>query len=258
MMDTVGIMKFVIGVIFLSVSSIVHAQDVKEITNISDFTNLELNNSTDIRVTIGDEYLIRLIGDEDRFDNIDFNHSGDTLEISTRKRFGFFNRKSVSSVNIEIVMPDLEEITLNSSGDAEVIGLDNDELSINIHSSGDLYVTGKSENLKIEVNSSGDVEIDEIISEDVEIEINGSGNVEFDDGVCDRLYIEIDGSGDVDARDLACSSAEIEVDGSGNSRIFVTEKLVFDGDGSGRLDVFGSPKEVIDNAAKRRSKIRIR
>ena len=247
-----------LGVIFFSVSSIVHAQDVKEITELTDFTNLELNNSTDIRVTISEDYLIRLIGDEDRFENIDFDLSGDTLEISTRKRFGFFGRKSTGNIIIEILMPDLEEITLNSSGDAEVIGLDNDEISLNINSSGDLYVTGKSENVEIEIHGSGDVEIDEIVSEDVEIDINGSGNVEFDGGICDNLYIEVDGSGDIDARDFVCSSAEIEIDGSGNSRVFVTENIVFDGDGSGRLDVFGDPKEVIDNAAKRKSKIRIR
>ncbi len=259
MVTKIGSLGLIIGALSIAAASIGYAQDVKEITYIDDFTEIELNNSSDVRITIGDEYLIRLSGDEDRFDSIEFDKSGDTLEISTKRRFGgFFGRKGSGNVSIDIIVPDLEEVLINGSGDAEVIGLDNDEISLKIHSSGDLYVTGRSDNVEIEIHGSGDVEMDEVTGENVEIEIHGSGNVEFDGGTCDRLTIEVEGSGDVDARDLVCKSAEVEIEGSGNSRVHVTERLVFDGEGSGRLDVFGKPDEVIDNAAKRKCKIRIR
>ncbi len=100
--------------------------------------------------------------------------------------------------------------------------------------------------------------MDEVTGENVDIEIHGSGNVDFSGGTCNDLTIEIEGSGDVDARNLICHSAKIDVEGSGNTRIHVTDRVVFDGEGSGRLDVFGNPGEVVDEAAKRNSKIRIR
>ena len=50
---------------------------------------------------------------------------------------------------------------------------------------------------------------------------------------------------------------EIEVDGSGNSRVYATDTLIFESEGSGKVDVFGKPKNVQDRT-KRKSKIRIR
>ncbi|MBL4601189.1 MAG: DUF2807 domain-containing protein, partial [Emcibacteraceae bacterium] len=89
------------------------------------------------------------------------------------------------------------------------------------------------------------------------VEINGSGNVEFNDGTCDRMEIEVDGSGDIDAKDLICKEVSIEISGSGNSRVHATELLTYESNGSGKADVFGKPKKVLD-LTKRESKIRIR
>ncbi len=237
----------------------VKADDVTRTSDLSGFTEVELDTSIDLKIIIDDDYSITIEGDEDRIGNLDLDQSGDELRISSSRRFGgFFGRKSLGSMSLEITMPDLEELTINGSGDVEIIGLDNDEISLNINSSGDLYVTGKSERIEIEIHGSGDVEMDDITSKNVEIELQGSGNVDFDGGTCDSLEIEVDGSGDVDAKDFVCETAEVDIEGSGNSRVYVTESIIFDGDGSGRLDVFGNPKKVVDNAARRKSKIRIR
>lgn len=251
-----------IGFFFLpliAMCSYTVAQETVKTFDISDFSEIELNASLDLHIQIADHFSVEAIGDEGRVQTVVLDRHGDELSISTKNGgFGWFRRNRGGPLSVHITMPELEEITLNGSGDAEVIGLDNDEITLNIHGSGDLYVTGRSEDVEIEIHGSGDLEMDEVSGENVDIEVHGSGNVEFSDGTCDVLTIEIEGSGDVDARDLICRSAEVEVEGSGNTRIHVTERVVFDGEGSGRLDVFGKPKEVIDEAAKRDSKIRIR
>lgn len=235
-----------------------YARDTTKTYDFSGFNSIELSTSADLVVTIADEYSITVTGDEKRIERMEFDLSGDELEIGGRSRFGgFWGRNDDGYVKIEITMPDIEEMEINGSGDAEIIGVDNDELSLNINGSGDLYVTGKSESVEIEINGSGDIEMDEITGDDVVIEINGSGNVEFNGGTCDRLEIEVDGSGDIDAKDLVCREVEIDVEGSGNSRVHATELLTFESSGSGKVDVFGKPKEVVDNT-RRDSKIRIR
>ena len=233
------------------------AQNTTETFNISGFTEIELSTSADLKITIGDEYSVVLTGDARRIENIELDVSGDELEISSNRRFSFFGRNEKGYLNIAITMPNIESMEINGSGDAEIMGVDNDELFLNVNGSGDLYVTGKSKKVDIEINGSGDIEMDEVTGNDVDIEVNGSGNVEFNGGTCDRLEIEVDGSGDIDARDLVCRDVDIDVSGSGNSRVHATERLTFDSNGSGKVDVFGKPKEVVDNT-KRDSKIRIR
>jgi hypothetical protein len=251
-----------IGLFFLSIlamCSITIAQETVKKFDISNFSEVELNASLDLHIQIADHFSVEAIGDEGRVETVVLDRRGDELSISTRNgRFGWFGRKSSGALSVNITMPELEEITLNGSGDAEVIGLDSREITLNLHGSGDLYVTGHSDDVEIEIHGSGDLEMDEVTGENVDIEIHGSGNVDFSGGTCNDLTIEIEGSGDVDARNLICHSAKIDVEGSGNTRIHVTDRVVFDGEGSGRLDVFGNPGEVVDEAAKRNSKIRIR
>ena len=235
-----------------------NARDTTKTYDISGFHSIELSTSADLVVTLADEYSIIVTGDAKRIERMDFDLSGDELEISSRSRFsGFWGRSDDGYVKIEITMPDIEEMEINGSGDAEIIGVNNDELFLKINGSGDLYVTGQSRSVEIEINGSGDVEMDEITGDDVVIEVNGSGNVEFDGGTCNRLEVEVDGSGDIDAKDLVCREVDIDVEGSGNSRVHATDLLTFESSGSGKVDVFGKPKEVVDNT-RRESKIRIR
>lgn len=247
--------------ISMAAISLAFAQDRKEIDDISGFDKIKLNTSTNVNVKIDDYFSIELEGDEKRINNMIFDRDGDTLKIGHKKRFGGwfgFGRGNDGHLDINITMPDIEEFEINGSGNAEIVGVDNEELELQIHGSGDIYVSGKSEEVIIEVHGSGDIEMDEIAGDTVDVEIHGSGNVEFDGGSCTRMEIEINGSGDVDAKDLICEEVEIEVSGSGNSRVYATEKLVFDGTGSGSVDVFGKPKEILDLQARRNSKIKIR
>lgn len=252
---------FITAAISVAAISISYAQDRREISDITGFDKIELSTSTNVNVTIDDYYSIELEGDEKRIENMIFDRDGDTLKIEQKKRFGGwfgFGRGNNGHLDINITMPNIEEFEINGSGIAEIVGIDNEELELQIHGSGDIYVSGKSEEVVIEVHGSGDVEMDEIVGDTVDIEIHGSGNVEFDGGSCARMEIEINGSGDVDAKDLICKEVEIDVSGSGNSRVYAAERLVFDGRGSGSVDVFGKPKEILDLKAKRDSKIKIR
>lgn len=234
------------------------AQEATVTSDLSGFSRIELSTSADLKVTIGDEYSITMTGNRDRLDRIELDQSGDELEISSKSRgFSFFGRHNDGYAKISITMPNIEEMEINGSGDAEIIGIDNEEILLNINGSGDLYVTGKSDAVDIEINGSGDIEMDEVSGKDVAIEVNGSGNVEFDGGTCDRMEIEVDGSGDIDARHLICKEVEIDVEGSGNSRVHATELLIFKSEGSGRVDVFGKPEKVEDRT-RRNSNIRIR
>ena len=247
----------VISVLAFALPFAANARDVTEMADFSGFSRIELDTSADLKVKIGNEFSVKMTGDQRRIDRMEFERSGDKLEISGRSRFGFFGRDSGGYIKIEITMPDLEEMEINSSGDAEISGLDNKEISLNINGSGNIYATGKSENLQIEVNGSGDIELDQFKSKSVSIEIEGSGNVDFDGGTCDKMKIDVEGSGDIDAKDFVCKEINMDISGSGNSRVYATDLFIFKGDGSCRVDVFGKPNKIEDRT-DHDSKIRIR
>ena len=159
---------------------------------------------------------------------------------------------------VTIVMPNIEEMKINGSGDVDITGVDNEELALNINGSGDLTVDGKSEMLDIGINGSGDISMDTVDGKDVDVSINGSGSVEFSGGTCQSMDISINGSGDVEAKDVQCVDVEVDVSGSGDSTVYASNSLTFDSHGSGEVDVFGKPKTVIDREAERRSNITIR
>lgn len=227
-------------------------------SDLSGFVAIELNSSANVEITIGSEYSISMTGAQESIDRMELDIKGDTLEIRDRGKFRLFSRGSLGEVQIAITMPDIEEIKIKSSGDVEINGVDNDKIKFEIDSSGDIYVAGKSENLNIEINSSGDIELDEFTANAVFVEINSSGDVEFDGGQCNKMQIEVYSSGDVDAREFICKEVTVDVSSSGNSRVYASDLVTVDADSSGKIDVFGKPKRVVDNTTVRKSKIRIR
>lgn len=171
---------------------------------------------------------------------------------------GNFNYDRDQKMVVNIVMPNIEEMQINGSGDAEIEGVDNAKLELNINGSGDMVVSGKTEELDISINGSGDITMDEVDGKDVEISINGSGDVILGGGSCQSLEIDIHGSGDVEAKDMKCKDVDVDVSGSGDSEVYASNSLTFDSHGSGEVDVYGKPKTVVDKEAKRRSNITIR
>ncbi|MDG1708237.1 MAG: DUF2807 domain-containing protein [Emcibacteraceae bacterium] len=232
------------------------AKDITTSSDLSGFTKVQLNTSSDINIKMGNSYSIEMVGDEERIANTILEIKGDTLKIKHKK--GRYNYDNDQDMMINVVMPNIEDMQINGSGDAEVEGVDNAKLGLGINGSGDLKVSGKTEELEISINGSGDISMDEVDGKNVEVSINGSGDVMLDGGTCQSLEIDIHGSGDVEAKDMKCVDVNVDVSGSGDSEVYASNSLTFDSHGSGNVDVYGKPKSVIDNEAKRRSKIRFR
>ena len=231
------------------------AQKITKTSDLTGFTKVQLNTSSDINIKMGNTYSIEMVGDEERIGNTILEMKNDTLKIKHKK--GNFHYDNDQDMVINVVMPDIESMQINGSGDAEIEGVDNASLDLNVNGSGDLYVNGKSEELEISINGSGNISMSEVMGKDVEISINGSGDVELDGGTCQSLEIDIHGSGDVEAKDMKCQDVNVEVAGSGDIEVYASNSLTFDSHGSGNVEVYGKPQTVIDHEAKRRSKIKI-
>ena len=100
------------------------------------------------------------------------------------------------SGDYEVVMPQLDEVIMRSSGDVLGRGL----------------IKGK--NLNLVVLGSGDLKIN-VDYDTIRVRINGSGDVSLM-GQCKVLYADLTGSGDLRINDLNCDETYTNASGSGD------------------------------------------
>jgi hypothetical protein len=193
---------------------------VTETREVDSFRRIKSSGGLDIYVTIGDAQSVTLTIDDNLADLVRTRVRGQTLKVDTDGRSIDAHRRS----RLEITVPELEEVTVTGSGDAEVRG-------------------GRSDLLEISITGSGDIELLDLDYEELIVQISGSGDVRAD-GQAEYLDIGISGSGDVDARDLEAVDARVKISGSGDVKVFAHQRLDVRVFGSGDVVYYGNPEEV--------------
>ena len=250
---TYTLLIFISVAIFTGSATITMAENVMISSDIRGFSKVQLNTSSDVKISMGKDFSVVMTGDEEKIGDTMLVLKRDTLIIKHKKENQNHNYDRDQEMLITIVMPNIEGMKINGSGDVDITDVDNEELDLTINGVGDLNVKGRSEELDIAINGSGDISMDMIDGKDVDVSINGSGNVIFGGGTCQSLKISINGSGDVEADKVQCIDVDVRVVGSGDTSIYASNSITFDSRGSGGVDVFGKPKSVYDKNAKRKS-----
>lgn len=166
-------------------------QEMSETRELAPFNEIELESSADIFVTIGEVQSVTVTTDDNLLDNLKTRVTGSgKLIIDTRKSY-----RSRIGVRIDIVMPALEAIEVQGSGDIQVFDLDGERLEIDIQGSGDVEIEGRVNELYIDIQGSGDVSARRLEARDVEIDIDGSGDVAV--MALTSFDGKINGSGDI-------------------------------------------------------------
>lgn len=100
---------------------------------------------------------------------------------------------------------------------------------VKLSGSGDLHIedTLKTEdNFTIEVNGSGDVEIDNLQVESATIRNSGSGDIEVDNMTAESIKISTSGSGDCTLECKDSGTLDIKISGSGDVNISGTARAI--------------------------------
>ncbi len=138
------------------------------------------------------------------------------IEISVPKQTNFVAEKFEVTV-----FADIEEIEI--SGGIEL------EMDASASRKIDLDVTGGTA-----------VYIYNIDVREMEMDIKGAASLDLS-GKADWLELELAGAGAIDAKSLVCRKAEVKISGAGSAELSVTEELLADVDGVGKLTYYGDP-----------------
>ena len=197
-----------------------------------------LDGPIDLTLTQGPTASLKVRGEQRSLQNIETIQDGRDLHIGTKGML--LNPRH--RLQVELVLPMLEELTVRSSGDTKVSGFSGDRLEPRLHGSGNVNFSGRYRNLIAGAHGSGNLHLNAGSSEHVELELVGSGEIKSS-GSCKTLDAQLTGSGDLDARHLAADKVTVDLKGSGTTHVFAKQAADLTLRGSGDIRVLGNPDQ---------------
>jgi hypothetical protein len=134
----------------------------------------------------------------------------------------FTSVRPSQSIDIDITVRDLEELSFSSSGKMLVHPITTNALRLNL-------------------SSSGDIEIEELQTDRLSANLSSSGDI-LVKGAAGQLDLNISSSGDFLAGDLRVQEAEVDISSSGKAELWILENLDVNLSSSGDVSYFGSPQ----------------
>jgi len=196
----------------------------KRTVDTGSFTELSLGIPAQLYLKQGSSEKVEIECDDDIFDRIEFDESGDRLSIKKEEKWNWRDGWRNSEVTIYITMKEVERLAVSGSGDLEGNG------------------SFEVDDLDLAVSGSGDISI-EIEGDELEMRISGSGSIELA-GTADEVEARISGSGRVKAEDLTVNFFDAAISGSGSCYITVKEEIDARISGSGSVYYAGNPDRI--------------
>ncbi len=195
-------------------------QVTREVPN---FQNLENLGSFDVEIQPGNNYALKIVGDDNLIPYVMTEVKDGSLQIYYKKNTNIAN----DHVHVVVTCPFLNSIETAGSGDIRSTGIiaNNKMIEISSLGSGDMDMTFDAPALKFKGAGSGN--------------FKASGQTRDVDCV-------LAGSGSFDGKDLKSENAKINITGSGSVKIFASVTLSANITGSGEILYWGNPslKEV--------------
>lgn len=187
----------------------------------SDFNNTNFDGvifdlAGNVYINKSDTFSIKVFTDENLQKNIKMSQSSNILKIHSDESI------CPTSIKIYLNIPSMSYLKLDGSGSI-------------------ICTSGfNGENLKVYLDGSGDIILDNLNYQNIINEIDGSGDIKIS-GIATFISNHINGSGNIKSFELQSKNGEASVDGSGNIEISSTDNLRAQIDGSGNIYYLGSP-----------------
>ena len=140
---------------------------------------------------------------------------------------------ALGEIDYALTLPSISGVDVDGSGDVEVDFAAADDVTVSISGSGDVEGGNiDAGSVSVDISGSGDVDLSGS-TESFDVRIDGSGNVEADDLEAEQATVQISGAGEVEVR--ATGTLDVKISGSGTVRHTGGAKLSTDISGSGEV-----------------------
>lgn len=166
--------------------------------SLDEFRALEIGGAFEVDVRFGKKQKVAITIDDNLWEHLDARVKGHWLKIDWDRSV-----RPSDECRIEIVVRDLQELSVRGACDAHIHGFAGARFTY---------------------------------------ELSGAGNLEMD-GKVEFLEIDISGAGDADTRDLEAQHVEVRISGAGNAEVHAERSLEARVSGVGNLTYYGDPEE---------------
>lgn len=190
------------------------------------FAHIVMDGNADIDLRQGEEFEVEVTGNENAIEANDIKvekaekGSDNTLHVIAKNA-----SRSLPSIKLKIIVPDLRSVKVNGDGDLEI--------------KGDDFFTG---DLDIEINGDGDFEAPHVDCAKLNIIINGDGDVVTKKFNCEDAIIQMNGNGDITS-DLKANNIDLQLNSDGEANLDVKcDNLKVSAGGNGEVKLKGKCK----------------
>ena len=200
-------------------------QLVTEQRQISDFTELVVNDSLDATVVVDDSVpaQVRLVGD----DNLVGRIQTEMVDSSTlRVRFGEELRwTSPNALRVEVTVPRLEALSRSGGGNVELSG----------------HIAAPT--LRLTTSGGGSIRARGLNAQTLILETSGGAFV-YLEGKAAQVTSHVSGGGELSARELYTYDASLTSSGGGSTVLRVSDSLKVTASGGSAVRIVGQPSLV--------------
>jgi hypothetical protein len=176
------------------------------VVDMTGFSKIEANGAFDVEIRQGAKSELKVVGDDNLVKLVKFQNQDGVLTAGIDG-----NYSSKTGLKIIAVMPKVEGLTINGSGNGWLNDVQGDKLEMEINGSGEMKANGKVDNLAVQINGSGDIDASAVESKSASASISGSGSIRVN--ATNSLNAAVSGSGEV--RYKGTPTVSKSVDGSG-------------------------------------------
>ena len=173
------------------------------------FEGIDFAGAGQLHIAVGGEPSITLEIDDNLIDVITTDVHDGHLVISSSQPYS-----TSLGLTATITAPSLLSFCQRGSGDTEIVGVQGEDLSIELLGSGNLRAYGTATQVTAEIAGSGDLDLTGLAGRDVTVDIKGSGDARVH--ATEKLHASIHGSGSIHYR--GDPQVEQRVFGSGSVR----------------------------------------
>jgi len=187
-----------------------------------DFDEVSFVSLFDFEIERGDEYLVRIEGDDDDLDDVYLSQDGDELEIRySRGERWWRNTRRRDRIKVFVQMPELEYVRASGSCDGDVRDFTSDKLYFEIDGASKIWAEVDVRYMDVDLSGAS------------ELTLVGSG---------EELSAELSGASSLDAFSFIVKDAEVDASGASKAQVHVTDELVADASGASRIRYRGAAR----------------
>ena len=194
----------------------------KKAVSVTAFERITLVGTPTVYYTQADTTSVIVEAPRDLLQDVEVSVADSCLTVRIKDNVKMMKHKLFADdddeVKVYVTSPDLIEATLSGSGDFKSNGpVDTDNLKIELRGSGDMdfkYII--CDNISITLVGSGDIELDHVKAQTAEMELVGSGDLKTKLESVGRTDIVLKGSGDVKVDNTQGGTVTADLRGSGN------------------------------------------